>query len=133
MRKIILIAFLAPLTYLLFGYSFESAPMEELNHIPTPKVETPIEKDLVLIEINSIPPPFDISGLDPYIVWINGCRVSVPKKHVLDFVDKVGKDKITPITTADIHNGWIQPHYFENVSIEYQHKGRTRSVISENN
>ena len=129
-KTIMLIAFLAPLAYLLFGYTFKMPPIKEnsLPEIPPKIVE---EKDLVLIEINSIPPPFNLGGDDPYVVWINGCRVHPPKKSIINFVNLVGKENFQPIKVNDIHKGWMQPHYIENVSIKYP-KGRTR-LANENN
>ena len=129
-KTIILISFLAPLAYLLFGYTFEDPSIggNITLEIPPKMVE---EKDLVLIEINSIPPPFNLGKHDAYVVWINGCRVHPSKKSVINFVNLVGKENIHPIRVDDIHKGWMHPHYVENISIKFP-KSRVR-FVNENN
>ena len=129
-KTIILIGFLCPLAYLLFGYTFEELSTGE--NIPSeisPKIVE--EKDLVLMEINSIPPPFNLGKHDAYVVWINGCRVHPSKKSIVNFVNLVGKENFQSINVDDIHKGWLHPHYIENASIKFP-KGRTR-LVSENN
>ena len=65
----------------------------------------------MLMEINSVPPPFDIGGNFPYVLWINGKRVPyAPMKELSAVVAKVGEDKIKDIDYADIHKGWLYPH-----------------------
>ena len=52
----------------------------------------------MLMEINSVPPPFDIGGNFPYVLWINGKRVPyAPMKELSAVVAKVGEDKIKDI------------------------------------
>jgi hypothetical protein len=63
-----------------------------------------------LIEVNSVPFPFDVDGLHPYVVWVNGRRVNMPKHEILDLVKKIGKENIHPSTNKDIHVGWLTPH-----------------------
>ena len=36
-----------------------------------------------MIEINSIPPPFDINGRRAYVVWVNGKRVDLNQKEAI--------------------------------------------------
>ena len=73
--------------------------------------ETSPQETPILIEINSVPPPFDISGRDPYIVWMNGRKVNLPKKDLVALVNKVGKENIPKLDPHDIHKGWLWPHY----------------------
>tara|TARA_B100002019_G_scaffold287061_1_gene298474 strand:- start:430 stop:762 length:333 start_codon:yes stop_codon:yes gene_type:complete len=68
----------------------------------------------VAVEINSVPPPFDMNGYYPYVVWVNGKRINLPKKDLLMFVDKFGKDNIPKVTAKDIHQGWLYPYFAEN-------------------
>jgi len=63
-----------------------------------------------VIEINSIPPPFDVNGRFPYVVWVNGKRVDMPQKDILVLVEKIGKENIKPSNNKDIHIGWLTPH-----------------------
>ena len=63
-----------------------------------------------IIEINSIPPPFNINGRFPYVVWMNGKRVDMPQKDILALIKKIGKENIKPSNNKDIHIGWLIPH-----------------------
>lgn len=63
-----------------------------------------------IIQINSIPPPFDVGGRFPYVVWVNGQRVDMPQKDILLLVEKIGKENIKPSNKKDIHIGWLIPH-----------------------
>ena len=65
----------------------------------------------VAIEINSVPSPFDMNGHNPYVVWMNGKRVQLPKKDLLLLVDKVGQENIPSLDTRDIHRGWLFPYF----------------------
>lgn len=69
-------------------------------------------KTPLLMEINSVPPPFDVAGNYPYVLWINGRRVqNIPMGELRAVVNKVGKENIKQIDLADIHKGWLTPHY----------------------
>ena len=65
------------------------------------------QRQTQVIEINSVPPPFDVNGLMPYVVWVNGCRVEMPKKDVMVLVSKIGKENIKTAKGNDIHRGWL--------------------------
>ena len=67
----------------------------------------------VLIEINSVPHPFDLAGNNPYVVWMNGKRVKLPKQDLSELVSKVGEENIPEIDSSDIHKGWLFPHFLE--------------------
>jgi hypothetical protein len=82
---------------------------------------------IVLIEINSVPPPFDINSKNPYAVWINGKKVDPPIEYIEALVHKVGEENIPKINKKDIHKGWLHPWYVS-ISQEEQKKGRTRIV-----
>jgi hypothetical protein len=83
----------------------------------------------MFIEINNIPPPFDVAGNFPYVLWINGQRVPyAPVKELTAVVSKIGKDKIKEIDYADIHKGWLYPHMSPPPHDEPKIRGRTRSV-----
>ena len=71
------------------------------------------QKAIPFIEINSIPPPFDVNGRRPYAVWVNGQRVEMPKKDIMVLVNKIGKENIKPADTNDIHRGWLFSHFSE--------------------
>ena len=81
----------------------------------------------VFVEINQIPPPFDLAGNDPYVVWVNGARIHVPKEYIEPIINKIGKENIKPIDIINLHNGWLHPHYFEQPE-KVVNKGRTRSL-----
>ena len=65
----------------------------------------------VFIEVNKVPPPFDVGGLSPYVVWMNGKRVEPPKADLKRLVDKVGKENIPRADPYDIHKGWLWPYH----------------------
>ena len=65
------------------------------------------------IEINSVPPPFDLNGHAPYVLWINGKKVDLPKEDLLALVNKVGVEKIPKINPLDIHKGWLWSHFVQ--------------------
>ena len=72
-----------------------------------------VSNNPVAIEINSVPPPFDLGGHNPYVVWMNGKRVNLPKKDVISLVNQVGEDNIPPADMRDIHRGWLFPYFAE--------------------
>jgi hypothetical protein len=66
----------------------------------------------ILIEINSVPPPFDVAGSFPYVLWINGMHIPSPDQKALSsIVNKIGEDKIPKVKPEDIHEGWIEPRF----------------------
>ena len=98
-------------------------------------MQTPIdgpETKPVLIEINNIPPPFNLGGDDPYVVWMNGRKVDLPKEDLVRLVNKVGEENIPDIDPVDIHKGWLHPHHVkreefpENARRIRQQKTRTQ-------
>lgn len=64
-----------------------------------------------LMEINSVPQPFDIAGNYPYVLWINGARFHVPSKQLESVVASVGKENIPAINSNDIHKGWLRSFF----------------------
>ena len=66
----------------------------------------------ILIEINNVPPPFDVAGNFPYVLWINGMYISNPDYKALhSIINNIGEDRIPGINPKDIHEGWIQPRF----------------------
>lgn len=63
------------------------------------------------IEINSIPPPFNINGSRPCVVWVNGTKVDLPKKDLISLINKIGKENMANPSEEDIHKGWLWPHH----------------------
>ena len=70
-----------------------------------------LQSERVLVEINEVPPPFSLGGNNPYVVWMNGKRVNLPKGDLEKLVRKVGRENIPKINPADIHKGWLWPHH----------------------
>lgn len=121
MKILLTICFLAPLTFLVFGYNAlpqRSAPTQITQVPDAPKLQP------VFIEINQVPPPFDIGGRDPYVIWINGAKVKVPSHYIQPIINDVGRENIRPIDIPNLHEGWIYPHYFEQPQKQV---GRVRS------
>ena len=74
--------------------------------------EAPLKLDSpVALEINAVPPPFNMAGHYPYVVWMNGQRVQLPKKDILLLVEKVGAQNIPMANQEDIHRGWLFPYF----------------------
>ena len=75
-----------------------------------PEKNPPKTKGQVMIEVNSVPFPFNLNENNPYAVWMNGKRVSLPKEDLDKLVNKVGAENIPEINKGDIHKGWLYPH-----------------------
>tara|TARA_B100001123_G_scaffold429447_1_gene547970 strand:+ start:1442 stop:1711 length:270 start_codon:yes stop_codon:yes gene_type:complete len=73
-----------------------------------------VELEKQIIEINSIPPPFDINGNRPYVIWINGQRADLSQKEIKAIVANIGEENITESNSTDIHKGWLFPHNKKN-------------------
>ena len=83
----------------------------------------------VLIEINSVPQPFDVAGHYPYVLWINGMYISQPDyKALSDIINKIGEERIPDIDPRDIHDGWIQPRFVKRYFEEKKIKEREGKV-----
>ena len=63
-----------------------------------------------VIEINSVPFPFNINGTQPYVVWVNGGRVEMPHKEIISLVNRIGEENIKRADPKDIHRGWLFSH-----------------------
>jgi hypothetical protein len=86
-----------------------------------------VKQKPVLIEVNSVPPPFDLAGNNPYVVWMNGRKVNLPKEDLTELVNKVGEENIPSIDLMDIHKGWLRPHYAKKEEFP-ENRGRVRQV-----
>ena len=64
-----------------------------------------------LMEINSVPKPFDVDGSYPYVLWVNGKRFKLPMKDLKEMVAKIGEENIPPIDNNDIHKGWMRSFF----------------------
>ena len=114
------------LSFLLLGVLVGCVSQTSAPHQPVIKKQAP-SLSPTLIEINSVPPPFDLGGDDPYVVWMNGKKVNLPKSDVVALVNKVGKENIPPIDVADIHKGWLWPHYVKREELP-ANTSRTRQL-----
>jgi len=75
-----------------------------------------------VIEINSVPFPFNINGTQPYVIWVNGRRVNMPHKDIKSLVNKIGKDNIKRADLKDIHRGWLYSYFKGNPTNELNGK-----------
>ena len=64
-----------------------------------------------LMEINSVPKPFDVDGSYPYVLWVNGKRFNVPIDDLKEMVAKIGEGNIPSIDNNDIHRGWMRSFF----------------------
>lgn len=124
MKILLIICFFAPLTFLVFGYNAipQSSEPTQISQVTELSLIQP-----VFIEINEVPPPFDIGGLEPYVIWINGARVKVPPHYIHTIIEDVGRENISPIDIPNLHEGWLHPHYFEQPPKQVR-LGRIRSL-----
>ncbi|MBN86255.1 MAG: hypothetical protein CL885_01895 [Dehalococcoidia bacterium] len=88
-------------------------------------------EEVMLMEINSVPKPFDINGNDPYVVWINGKKVDPPMEYIEALVHKVGKENIPELNMEDIHGGWLHPMYLKLNRAEERKNQRVRLVTEQ--
>ena len=95
----------------------EEPKKENQESAPT-KVIVAHTEGTYLMEINSIPEPFDIAGSRPYVLWINGHRFNVPKQDLKNIIAKIGKENIPAIDRSDIHKGWMRSFFAEPQTIE---------------
>jgi hypothetical protein len=125
MRLFFISCFMAPLLFLFFGYTGK----RPIAHSPEPLVITKIayRDQPVFVEINQVPPPFDLAGHDPYVLWVNGARAKVPKEYLHTIIEHIGRENIKPIDIPNMHDGWIEPHFFSQPE-KVVKQGRTRSL-----
>jgi len=95
-------------------------PIKKQNLNASPLISN---KAPVLIEINSVPQPFDVAGHYPYVLWINGMYISQPDyKALSNIINQIGEERIPEIDPRNIHDGWLQPRfvkqYFEEKKIK---------------
>ena len=64
-----------------------------------------------LMEINSVPKPFDVDGSYPYVLWVNGKRFNVPTDDLTEMGAKIGEENIPSIDNNDIHRGWMRSFF----------------------
>jgi len=108
-----------PLFLLTSGCLTQTATMEAFEY---PEISP------VLMEINSVPQPFDLNGRSPYVLWVNGSRVDLPMEDLAYLVNKIGAKNIRPIEIADIHQGWLFPHFVKLRELDSPQNKRIRIV-----
>ena len=108
---------------ILLGYAYNPKPR---NLFIRAQIDEKEAKP-VTIEINSVPPPFDLGGNDPYVAWMNGRKVDLPKEDLIKLVNKVGEENIPDLDPADIHKGWLHPHHAKREGFS-ENTGRTRQL-----
>jgi hypothetical protein len=73
-----------------------------------------------VIEINSVPHPFNLGGYEPYVVWVNGQRINLTLNQKKDLINIIKAENIKPVSEADLHSGdgWLHPLYPSRKSFE---------------
>lgn len=63
------------------------------------------------IQVNRLPHPFNVGGLMPYQVWIDGERLPLNSQETKQIVETLNLKFEQPDNTAAIHagEGWLQP------------------------
>ena len=106
--------------FLLVGCQSTNSNIKDLNRPPPPpKLKPPSPppnfipspKGLAEIQINPIPHPFSLNGEIPFVIWVDGKKVNLTNKEVINIVDSLGIEYKNPIKTAEIYNGagWQYP------------------------
>ena len=70
-----------------------------------------VKTETKVIEINSVPFPFNVNGTQPYVVWANGRRVNMPHKDIKSLVNQIGEENIKRADSEDIHRGWLYSYF----------------------
>ena len=75
-----------------------------------PNFTPPVGK-LVDIQVNPIPAPFNLNGIMPYAIWVNGKPLPMSPKLSIDVARALNLNFTQPKNTAKIHNGegWLYP------------------------
>jgi len=73
-----------------------------------------------VIEINSVPHPFNLNGHNPYVVWVNGKLIKLTSNQKKELINIVKAENIKPVSDADLHSGdgWLHPLYPSRKSFE---------------
>ena len=93
MRGLILLVFILPLTFLVFGYTLTEPPKIVESGIidfspPMPVVVRAPTEQPTLIQIDHQEFPFDVDGNFPYIVMVDNVVWQFKKEDVKEFVSK---------------------------------------------
>ena len=75
-----------------------------------PSFTPPIEQ-LINIQVNPIPHPFNLNGAMPYAIWINGEQLPMSPRLSQSIATALGLEFSQPKNTAKIHSGegWLYP------------------------
>jgi len=71
----------------------------------------PSASELVDIQVNPIPAPFNLNGSMPYAIWVNGKLLPMSPKLSTDVARALNLKFTQPKDTAKIHSGegWLYP------------------------
>ncbi len=75
-----------------------------------PNFEPPIDQ-LINIQVNPIPHPFNLNGTIPYAIWVNGEPLPMNYSLSQSIAKALSLEFKQPKNTAQIHNGegWLYP------------------------
>lgn len=84
---------------------FGCATTKNKKSIINQYVKEPIHE----IQINPVPQPFNM--MHPYVIWVNGERLDIPKKDIILIAEEFNLSLEPPQNTAELHsgNGWLSP------------------------
>ena len=102
MRPFILLSFVLPLTFLVFGYTITDTP----NIMEPPNIINPVPPGQhtnlpIIVQVEHQDFPFDVDGNFPYIVMVDNVVWQFNKDDVKEFVSKgrgMGKGEGHPRT-----------------------------------
>jgi len=78
---------------------------------PAPPNFAPSRESILNIQVNPIPHPFNLNGIMPYAIWINGKPLPMSPKLSTNLAQVLNLKFTQPKDTAKIHNGegWLYP------------------------
>ena len=92
MRGLLLLVFILPLTFLVFGYTLTDAPTIIEPEIIVPEVVE--DAPPVVIQIEHQEFPFDVDGNFPFVVMVDNVVWQFDKNDVREFISKGrGRDR----------------------------------------
>lgn len=91
---------------ILFSFFFIGCQSKKINKsLLNSYIDEPIHE----IQINPVPHPFHY--MQPYVIWVNGKKLHIPRKDIISIAEDFNLSLEPPEDTAELHNGfgWQRP------------------------
>ena len=92
---------------IVFTFSMTEAPQAT---IAPSMISTSKNDDMFILQVNRLPPPFNVNGSLPFQVWVDGERLPLHDQKAKDII-KILDLNFTQPTDISLHNGngWLFP------------------------